>query len=128
MRRVLTEYIKLEVGQNEIKFRKPWWIAIFESFCNIPFLKPKAFNFPKCSIVVLEDLLLVYFCIINERRILLKIPIGIGRSLTAPPSHTKQHTGPYCAIRLIRQVQIQGNESPRETSGTYINKQMTNDG
>jgi hypothetical protein len=41
--------------------------------------------------------------------------IGIGRSLTAPPSHTTQHTGPYCAIRLIRQVQIQGNESPSDT-------------
>ena len=40
--------------------------------------------------------------------------IGIGRSLTAPPSHTTQHTGPYCAIRLIRQVQIQGNESPSD--------------
>ena len=41
--------------------------------------------------------------------------IGIGRSLTAPPSHTTQHTGPYCAIRLIRQVQLQGNESPSDS-------------
>ncbi len=41
--------------------------------------------------------------------------IGIGRSLTAPPSHTTQHTGPYCAVRLIRQVQIQGNESPSDS-------------
>ncbi len=41
--------------------------------------------------------------------------IGIGRSLTASPSHTTQHTGPYCAIRLIRQVQIQGNESPSDS-------------
>ncbi len=28
--------------------------------------------------------------------------IGIGRSLTAPPSHTTVHTGPYTAIRLIK--------------------------
>ena len=43
--------------------------------------------------------------------------IGIGRSLTAPPSHTTQHTtGPYyCAIRLIRQIQIQGNKSSSDT-------------
>jgi hypothetical protein len=36
--------------------------------------------------------------------------IGIGRRLTAPPSLTTQHTGPYCAVRLIRQDQIQGNK------------------
>ncbi len=40
--------------------------------------------------------------------------IGIGRSLTAPPSHTTQHTGPYCAVRLIGQDQIQGNKRPSE--------------
>jgi len=40
--------------------------------------------------------------------------IGIGRSLTTPPSHTTQHTGPYDAVRLIRQVQLQGNESPSD--------------
>ena len=28
--------------------------------------------------------------------------MGIGRSLTAPPSHTTVHTGPYTAIRLVR--------------------------
>ena len=27
--------------------------------------------------------------------------IGIGATLTGRPSHTTQHTGPYCAIRLI---------------------------
>ena len=31
-----------------------------------------------------------------------KIAIGIGRSLTAPPSHTTQHTGPNCAVRLVK--------------------------
>ena len=30
-----------------------------------------------------------------------KIYIGIGRSLTAPPSHTTVRTGPYTAVRLI---------------------------
>jgi hypothetical protein len=35
--------------------------------------------------------------------------IGIGGSLTAPPSHTTQHTGPYCAVRLIKAEQIQEN-------------------
>jgi len=30
------------------------------------------------------------------------MPIGIGRSLAAPPSHTTVHTGPYTAIRLVR--------------------------
>jgi hypothetical protein len=48
------------------------------------------------------------------RNICGKPDIGIGRSLAAPPSHTTQHTGPYCAIRLIRQVQLQGNESPSD--------------
>ena len=28
-------------------------------------------------------------------------PIGIGSSLMATPSHADQHTGPYCAVRLI---------------------------
>ena len=41
--------------------------------------------------------------------------IGIGRSLATPPSHPTQHTGPYCASRLIRQVQIQGNKSPSDS-------------
>jgi hypothetical protein len=41
--------------------------------------------------------------------------IGIGRSLTAPPSHTTLHPPQAdCAIRLIRQVQILGNESPSD--------------
>ena len=41
--------------------------------------------------------------------------IGIGGSLTAPPSHTTQHTGPYCAIRLMQgRNQIQGNERPSD--------------
>ena len=30
-------------------------------------------------------------------------PIGIGRSLAAPPSHTTLRTGPYRAVRLVRQ-------------------------
>jgi hypothetical protein len=30
-------------------------------------------------------------------------------SLAAPPSHTTQHTGPYCAVRLIKAEQIQEN-------------------
>jgi len=47
--------------------------------------------------------------------ILAFMDIGIGRSLTAPPSHTTQHTGPYYAVRLIRQVQLQGNESPSDS-------------
>ena len=41
-------------------------------------------------------------------------PIGIARSLAAPPSHTTQHTGPYCAVRLIRQNQTQGNKDPSD--------------
>jgi len=40
--------------------------------------------------------------------------IGIGRSLTAPPSHTTVRTGPYTAVRLIRQNQIQGNKRPSD--------------
>ena len=40
--------------------------------------------------------------------------IGIGTPLKERPSHTTQHTGPYCAIRLIRQNQIQGNTSPSD--------------
>jgi hypothetical protein len=32
----------------------------------------------------------------------------------SPPSHTTQHTGPYCAVRLIRQNQIQGNKRPSD--------------
>jgi len=28
-------------------------------------------------------------------------PIGIGTPITKRPSHTTQHTGPYCAVRLI---------------------------
>ena len=54
--------------------------------------------------------------------------IGIGRSLTAPPSHTTQHTGPNCAVRLIRQVQLQGNESPSDAkclSGKAILTHLT---
>ena len=54
--------------------------------------------------------------------------IGIGRSIAAPPSHTTQHTGPYCAIRLIRQVQLQGNESPSDVkclSGKAILTHLT---
>jgi len=43
-----------------------------------------------------------------------KPSIGIGTPLTGRPSHTTQHTGPYCAIRLIRQNQIQGNERPSD--------------
>ncbi len=36
--------------------------------------------------------------------------------LTAPPSHTTLHPPQAdCAIRLIRQVQIQGNESPSDS-------------
>ena len=38
------------------------------------------------------------------------LPIGIGRSLAAPPSHTTRRTGPYRAVRLIGQNQIQGNK------------------
>ena len=44
----------------------------------------------------------------------LKESIGIGRSLTAPPSHTTQHTDPYCAVRLTRQNQTQGNKDPSQ--------------
>ena len=33
--------------------------------------------------------------------------IGIGTPLTERPSHTTQRTGPYYAVRLIRQNQIQ---------------------
>ena len=39
------------------------------------------------------------------------VPIGIGATLTGRPSHTTQHTGPNCAIRLIRQNQILENIS-----------------
>ena len=42
------------------------------------------------------------------------LAIGIGRSLAAPPSHTTRRTGPYRAVRLIRQNQIQGNKSPSD--------------
>jgi hypothetical protein len=31
--------------------------------------------------------------------VMLEESIGIGRSLTAPPSHTTGHTGPYTAVR-----------------------------
>jgi hypothetical protein len=51
--------------------------------------------------------------IINKRRPYWKIsksPIGIGGSLAAPPSHTTQRTGPYCAVRLIKADQIQENK------------------
>jgi len=44
-----------------------------------------------------------------ERGNPLNTHIGIGTPLTRCPSHTTQHTGPYCAVRLIRQNQIQGN-------------------
>ena len=45
-----------------------------------------------------------------------KKSIGIGRSLTAPPSHTTQHPPQAdCAVQLIRQVQLQGNESPSDS-------------
>jgi|GEM_PF-2174627 len=57
-----------------------------------------------------------------------KLHIGIGRSLTTLPSHTTQHTGPNCAVRLIRQVQLQGNESPSEAkclSGKAIFTHLT---
>jgi hypothetical protein len=40
----------------------------------------------------------------------MKWPIGIGGSLTTPPSHTTQRTGPYCAVRLIKADQIQENK------------------
>jgi hypothetical protein len=36
----------------------------------------------------------------TEKVGLLVFMIGIGRSLTAPPSHTTRHTGPYRAVRL----------------------------
>ncbi len=44
------------------------------------------------------------------------LPIGIGRGLTASPSHTTLHP-PQAdrAIRLIRQIQIQGNEGPSDS-------------
>ncbi|GBD97846.1 MAG TPA: hypothetical protein ENG83_03460 [Nitrospirae bacterium] len=43
-----------------------------------------------------------------------KIDIGIGTPLAGRPSHTTQHTDPYCAIRLIRQDQSQGNIRPSD--------------
>ena len=36
--------------------------------------------------------------------------IGIGTPLTGRPSHTTQHTGPYCAIRLIKTDTNEHNE------------------
>ena len=36
--------------------------------------------------------------------------IGIGGSLAAPPSHTTQHTGPYCAVRLIKRNRTRENK------------------
>ena len=51
----------------------------------------------------------------SKLREIKKMHIGIGRSLTTPPSHTTQHTGPYCAIRLIKaENQVQGNERPSD--------------
>jgi len=40
--------------------------------------------------------------------------IGIGPPLTGRPSHTTVRTGPYTAVRLIRQNQIQGNKRPSD--------------
>ncbi len=40
--------------------------------------------------------------------------IGIGPPLTGRPSHTTQHTGPNCAVRLIWQVHTQGNTRPSD--------------
>jgi hypothetical protein len=51
--------------------------------------------------------------------------IGIGSSLTATPSHTTQHTGPYCAVRLIpgrirsRGTKVQITKS-RHRAGRYL--------
>ena len=42
--------------------------------------------------------------------------IGIGPRLSAGPSHTTQRTGPYWAIRLIRQNQSQGKSSPSDSN------------
>jgi len=61
-------------------------------------------HWPKDSIVEASE---------RERRLQTK-HIGIGTPITKRPSHTTQHTGPYCAVRLIRQNQIQGNIRPSD--------------
>ncbi len=56
LRRIFREYIQLQEGQNEIKFKKPWWLALLNRLHSRPFVKSNIFSCPKCRIMILEDI------------------------------------------------------------------------